>query len=175
MNAIALFSVIFTHMSHMFDFKRQLACNFSIVDERFSLDLLWFMHVYNLVVYPNIQMVGEVSLPADLPVSQQIQLRGPRVLLRVAVNRATINRQPLSKPSGTVKTALKNQIKSKKKIHIHKSWLTTTLPSGTVEVIGVTEKISNYLSQIFSCCYMFTRNFADTTSNTNIWTLFSLL
>ena len=31
--------------------------------------------------------------------------------------------------------------------HIYKSWLTTTLSSGTVEVLEVTEKISNYLSQ----------------------------
>ena len=38
-------------------------------------------------------------------------------------------------------------MKSKEKIHLHKSWLTTTLSSGTVEVLGVTEKISNYLSQ----------------------------
>ena len=48
-------------------------------------------------------------------------------------NRATINRQSLSKPPGT---ATKDKTKSKEKN-----------TRGTVEVLGVTEKISNYLSQ----------------------------
>ena len=41
-------------------------------------------------------------------------------------NRAAINRQPLSKPPGTIKTATKDKIKSKEKMHLHKSWFITT-------------------------------------------------
>ena len=64
-------------------------------------------------------------------------------------NRVPISRSPPPplKPLGTIKTAIKDKTKSKEKIHLHKSWLTTTKSSGTVEVLGVTEKISHYLSQ----------------------------
>ena len=41
-------------------------------------------------------------------------------------NRGPINRNPPLKPPGTIKTATKDKTKSKKKIHLHKSWLTTT-------------------------------------------------
>ena len=40
--------------------------------------------------------------------------------------RGTINRHPPLKPLGTIKTATKDKTKSKEKIHLHKSWLTTT-------------------------------------------------
>ena len=39
---------------------------------------------YNVQLQMMMKWVGERSLPAGLPVSQQIQLRGPRVLLKVA-------------------------------------------------------------------------------------------
>ena len=41
-------------------------------------------------------------------------------------NRGPINRHPPLKPPGTIKTATKDKTKSKEKIHLHKSWLTTT-------------------------------------------------
>ena len=43
------------------------------------------------------------------------------------------------------KQQLKTKRSQKKKNNIYKSWLTTTLSSGIVEVLGVIEKISNYL------------------------------
>ena len=41
-------------------------------------------------------------------------------------NRGPINRHPPLKPPGTIKTATKDRTKSTEKIHLHKSWLTTT-------------------------------------------------
>ena len=41
-------------------------------------------------------------------------------------NRGPINRNPPLKRPGTIKTATKDKTKSKEKIHLHKSWLTTT-------------------------------------------------
>ena len=41
-------------------------------------------------------------------------------------NRGPINRNPPLKPPGTIKIATKDKTKSKEKIHLHKSWLTTT-------------------------------------------------
>ena len=41
-------------------------------------------------------------------------------------NRGVINWHPPLKPPGTIKTATKDKTKSKEKIHLHKSWLTTT-------------------------------------------------
>ena len=41
-------------------------------------------------------------------------------------NRGPINRHPPLKPPGTIKTATTDKTKSKEKMHLHKSWLTTT-------------------------------------------------
>ena len=41
-------------------------------------------------------------------------------------NRGTINRHPALQPPGTIKQQLKTKLSRKKKIHLHKSWLTTT-------------------------------------------------
>ena len=41
-------------------------------------------------------------------------------------NRGAIKRHPPLKPLGTIKTATKDKNKSKEKMHLHKSWLTTT-------------------------------------------------
>ena len=45
------------------------------------------------------------------------------------------------------KQSLQTKVSQELLKHIYKSWLTTTLSSGTVEVLGVTEKLSNHLSQ----------------------------
>ena len=70
--------------------------------------------------------VREISLPHGLPVTQTTQVRDPRVLPKVAEIVQQLTGNPSQSHLAQLKQQLRTKLNRKKKIHLHKSWLTTT-------------------------------------------------